>query len=419
VQEQAKGIQDFISNFSGKGYLSIIIFLFIGIILTLVVQSSSAAMAITVTMAIQGWIGFEESAAIVLGENIGTTVTAWLASIGTSINAKRAARAHFLFNVLGVLWMLILFYPFSSLVLWLGSHLPESLRSVNRSSDIGFNLAIFHSLFNFTNILLIVGFVPFLARLVTSWVKESPTGGPATHRLRFISGGMVDIGELNIPEAENSTRDLAKITRDMFSGYLEVFKNPAADLGDEVKRLKALEDEADILTHDITEYLVRTSAAEISQENARSVTRMLRIVSELEEISDAIYRLIQITQRKYIKGRTFGDEATGNILLFAGKVIDIIDLYSEVLTTGATEAQLQKARDLEDETDRLRKQFNKQAMKRMSETENAVKTEMLTIDMNNQFELIANYGLNVVQSAYYLVKHDEIPVETKRRSSPI
>ncbi|MCB1079229.1 MAG: Na/Pi symporter, partial [Verrucomicrobiae bacterium] len=297
VQEQARQIQTFVASLSGKGYVSILTFLMLGVILTLVVQSSSAAMAITVTLAIQGWIGFHESAAIVLGENIGTTVTAWLASIGTSVNAKRAARAHFLFNVIGVCWMLIAFYPFSQVVNWLGTQLPESFRGKNHESDIGFNLAIFHSLFNFANILVLVGFVNQLASLVTRWVKEPKIAPPKEHRLHFISQGMVDLGELNIPEAENATRELAGITKNMFQGYLEVFKNPAVDLSEEVKRLKALEDAADVLTHDITEYLVRTSAAEISPENARSVTRMLRIVSELEEISDAIYRLIQITQR--------------------------------------------------------------------------------------------------------------------------
>ncbi len=409
IQEQARGIQAFVSEFSGKGFLSILVFLTLGILLTLIVQSSSAAMAITVTLAIQGWIGFEESAAIVMGENIGTTVTAWLASIGTAVNAKRAARAHFIFNVIGVLWMMLLFYPFTQGVLWLGSHLPESLRGKDHSTDIGFHLAIFHSLFNFTNIILLVGFVPRLAALVTSLVKEQSAGGPKTHRLRFISGGLVDLGELNLPEAENSTRDLAGITREMFLGYLEVFKNPASDLGDEVNRLKALEDEADILTHDITEYLVLTSAAEISNENARSVTRMLRIVSELEEISDAIFRLIQITQRKYVKGRTFGDEATLSVITFAEKIVEMMDVYSQVLVSGATEKELQRAKEIERATDKLRKQYNKRAVKRMSETPNAVKTEMLTIDMNNQFELIANYGLNVVQSAYYLLNHDEIP----------
>src|SRR5690606_304607 len=121
-------------------YLSIAVFLFLGIVLTLIVQSSSAAMAITVTLAIQGWIGFEESAAIVLGENIGTTVTAWLASIGTTVNARRAARAHLLFNVIGVIWMLLIYYPFTELAVDLGSRLPESWRGKDHTDDIGFHL---------------------------------------------------------------------------------------------------------------------------------------------------------------------------------------------------------------------------------------------------------------------------------------
>lgn len=404
----AQGVQDFITGLSNRGYLSILVFLSFGVVLTLVVQSSSAAMAITVTLAIQGWIGFEESAAIVLGENIGTTVTAWLAAIGTSVNARRAARAHFLFNVLGVVWMLIAFYPFTSGVQWLGDHLPDAFRTEKLNSEIGFKLAIFHSLFNLANILLLVAFVPQIARMVTRWVRE-PAGPERAHRLQFISQNMVDLGELNLPEAEKATLQLADITRDMFQGYLAVFKDPETDLSAEVQRLKKLEDDADILTHDITEYLVRTSASEISEENARAVTRMLRIISELEEISDAIYRLIQITQRKYNKGRVFQDEATHNVLAFADRIVELIALYTDVLSKGATEAKLRKAEEIENATDKLRKQGNKRAIKRMSITEDAVKTEMITIDMNNQFELIANYGLNVVQTAFYLLNEDEVP----------
>ncbi|MCB1228815.1 MAG: Na/Pi cotransporter family protein [Verrucomicrobiae bacterium] len=409
VIARAQHVQSFIQDLSGRGYLSIGIFLCFGILLTLVVQSSSAAMAITVTLAIQGWIGFPESAAIVLGENIGTTVTAWLAAIGTSVNARRAARAHFLFNILGVLWMLVVFHGFTNGVEWLGNHLPDSFRTDKHDSDIGFKLAIFHSLFNLTNILLLVAFVPQIANIVTRWVRESKTPAEPSHRLRFISSGMVDVGELNLPEAEKATLELAQLTRDMFLGYLQIFKNPNLDLSRDVQRLKKLEDDADVLTHDITEYLVRTSAAEISPENARSVTRMLRISSELEEISDAIYRLLQITQRKYNKNRNFGAEATANVLAFAEQIIELIDLYTDVLANGATEEKLEKAEEIERQTDKLRKQLNKKAMKRMSLEGNAVKTEMVTIDMNNQFELIANYGLNVVQTAFYLIHEDEVP----------
>lgn len=409
AQETARQIQGFITSWGGRGYFSIFLFLFLGILLTLVVQSSSAAMAITVTLAIQGWIGFEESAAIVLGENIGTTVTAWLASIGTTVNAKRAARAHLLFNVIGVVWMMFLFYPFSELVLWLGERLPDSFRGKDHAADIGFHLAIFHSLFNLTNILLLVGFTRQLAGLVTWLVREHPSREAPPHRLQFISGGLVELGELNLPEAEKATAELAAITRTMFLGYLEVFKNPAVDLGEEVTRIKALEDEADVLTHDITEYLVRTTAAELSPENARSVTRMLRIVSELEEVSDAIFRLIEITRRKYEKKRAFGDEATARVLAFAEKILELIDLYSDVISSGATEEKLRRAEELERLTDKLRKQDNKRAVKRMSETADSVKTELLTIDMNNQFEMIANHGLNVIQGAYHLLHHDEMP----------
>lgn len=407
-QALARSIKAWIDSVSGLGYGSILVFLAAGIVLTLVVQSSSAAMAITVTLAIQGWIGFHESAAIVLGENIGTTVTAELAAIGTGVAARRSARSHTLFNLIGVGWMLIAFYGFTHLVQILAAWLPDSFRTENHTTDLGFTLAIFHSLFNFTNILILIGFVPVIAMIVTRWVRE-PKTEQKRPRLRFISQNMVNVGELNMPEAEKATRELAGLTREMFQGYVEVFSNPERDLSAEVRRIKELEDEADILTHDITEYLVRTSAAEISDENALSVTRMLRIVSELEEISDIIYRLIQLTQRKYNKKRDFTDEATGAMLAFANKVLEFIDLYNQVLAKEPGEREWRLARQLEIETDALRKRGNKQAMKRMGTAESDVRTETLTIDMNNQFEEIGNHALNVVQNAYYDVFEDEVP----------
>ena len=413
VQEQARDIQRFIASLSGNGHLSIFIFLVLGVGLTICVQSSSAAMAITITLAMQGWIGFQESAAIVLGENIGTTITAWLASIGTAVNAKRAARAHFLFNVIGVSWMLALFVPFTNAVVWLADLLPDGARVPSQNTEIGFQLAIFHSAFNLMNICLLVGFVPLVGRIVTRIVKEPAEAQAPPHRLRFISGGMLDIGELNIPEAENATRELAGITRTMFTGCMEVFRNPHIDLTDEVKRLKAMEDAADILTHDITEYLVRTSSAEISPENARAVSRMLRIAAELEEITDAAYRLIQATKRRYAKGRVLEGESTAGTLELSGKVLEMIELYSDILASQATAVKLRKAEELERSIAKLRKQHNKLATARMTAAPESVKAELITIDINNQLDMIASHGLNVVQSAYYLVAHDEVP-ETRR-----
>lgn len=412
VKAQAEDIRQFIESISGKGYLSIVIFLTLGVVLTLIVQSSSAAMAITVTITLQGWIGFEESAAIVLGENIGTTVTAWLASIGANADAKRAARAHFLFNILGVVWMLVVFYPFTAGVSWLGDMLPDSFRTEKLNSDVGFKLAIFHSTFNLLNIFILIWFVPVIAKLVTRWVKDDVDDQP--RRLRFISAPLIDIGELNIPEAEKATRELAKITREMFDGYLDVLRQPDRDLSAEVQALKQLEDDADVLTEDITEYLVRTAAGETSAENARAVARMVRIASELEEISDIIYRLVQITRRKYRKDRAFGDEATGNITTFAEKISEMIELYEITLDPeGASESHISMAEKLEDETDSLRRLSNKASMIRMSLPDHSVKTEMITIEIHNQFEMIGNHALNVVRAAHYLSHSDEIPPRRK------
>ena len=397
IVAQAEAVLGFVKGLSGYGYGSLLIFLLIGIVLTLVVQSSSAAMAITVTLAINGWIGFHESAAIVLGENIGTTVTAWLASLGANVGARRAARAHFLFNVLGVTWMLIAFYPFTGFVEWLAAQLPESLRTDRIATDMGFTLAIFHSLFNLLNICILVGFVPLIAKLVTRWVQEPPPS--PRRRLKFISQSRLDVGELNMPEAEEAIRELSGLTLEMFDGCMRVFDNPNHDLSSEVERLKQLEDDADVLTHDITEYLVQTTAAEISVENAQVVGSFLRNVAELEEISDSIYRLIRMAERRYQKGYALGEEASAGLRSLSEATRLSILYYDQNLLSPLGQAQLEEIQEIEERTDVLRKEHNRQAMERIKSGSD-VPAEMLIIDMSNHLESIANHARNVVEQAH-------------------
>ncbi|MCF6312141.1 MAG: Na/Pi cotransporter family protein [Verrucomicrobiales bacterium] len=407
IKEQAQAVTAWVQSLSGHGLASRFIFLALGILLTLIVQSSSAAMAITVTLAMNGWIGFEDSAAIVLGENIGTTVTAWLASIGANTNAKRAARAHFLFNVLGVLWIMLVFTWFTQGIDWVSAHLPESLRTAKHSSDIGFSLAIFHSVFNFTNILLLIGFVPLIEKIVIKWVPDTEPNARRP-RLKFITQRMLDLGELNIPEAEKAMEEMGNITREMFDGYMKVFQNPDQDLTSSVKAIKELEDAADTLTHDLTEYLVRCSSSELSTKNSQAVARMLRTVSELEEICDAIYRLIKLTQRKYSKKRAFTEDMILAIQEHAAAVSDLIDLYRIKLCQNVSEEELARAIAIEEDTNRHRKQFNKAVMKQMQK-DLPVQTGMLSIEMNNHLEQIADHGLHVIQLAYYETHEDQAP----------
>ena len=408
IAARANAALEWIKNVSGYGYFSLLIFLTIGVVLTLIVQSSSAAMAITVTLAVNGWIGFEESAAIVLGENIGTTVTAWLASLGANINARRAARAHLMFNVLGVLWMLAVFYAFTPMVLALGDLLPDSFRTKKHETDMGFDLAIFHSLFNALNIFILVGFVPLIAKIVTKWVKSDGVESEAP-RLKFISQGMLDLGELNLPEAENATKELAGITKTMFAGFARVFAKPDQDLSKEVVRLKQMEDEADVLTHDITEYLVRCSAADIGTHQAGEVASMLRMVSELEEISDCIYRLVIFTEREYKKKRDFSDETQEEVIKFAATVSEFIDFYVNHIFSEIDANTVARAEQHKKKIVSYRKILNKAAMKRMPLADTDVKTEMLNIDINNHLEKIADHAISVINSAYYRQHDDDIP----------
>jgi phosphate:Na+ symporter len=390
----------------GHGFGSVIMFMVAGIALTLLVQSSSAAMAITITCALNGWFGdittnplgvFQCSAAIVLGENIGTTVTAWLASAGANTAAKRAARAHFTFNVIGVLWCLVMFYPFTNLVWQMAGNLPYGLRSANNSmssSEIAFATAIFHTTFNLANILLLVWFVPQIERFVTWWVKDKDTAGKT--KLRYIGSSLVDIGELSLAEADSAVKKMADLTAEMFDGMIDVFGRPQEDLSSRVAELKQMEDECDEMLHDITTYLIQCSTHEIGSGNAAKITSMLRVVAELEEATDRIYRMVKVIQRKYEKGRDFSEVQHGDLISSGAQVRMLMDVTRNSLL-GIDGTSLERAHEIESRVDRLRKRNNKAAAKRMQEG-SVVQTEMIFIDLNNHMEAVGNHLLNVIQA---------------------
>jgi len=408
--ETAQFIENTINMIGGHGFGSVIMFMTAGIVLTLLVQSSSAAMAITITCALNGWFGnitedplgvFQSSAAIVLGENIGTTITAWLASAGANVSAKRAARAHFTFNVIGVLWCLALFYPFTKLVWSFMDDLPYALRSANKGmsqSEIAFATAIFHTTFNFANIMILVWFVPQIEKIVKWWIKEpkSAQGVPEASQLRYIGSSLVDMGELSLAEAEGAIKKMASITSDMFDGMVEVLNRPKEDLSERVAELKGIEDVCDDMLHDITSYLIQCSTHEIGAQNATRITSMLRVVAELEEATDRIYRMVKIVQRKYEKGRDFSEIQHQDLNSSGTQVRFLLDIAKNSLVSldGATYAE---AHEIEDRVDRLRKRSNKAAAKRMQEGA-VVQTEMIFIDLNNHMEAVGNHLLNVIQA---------------------
>jgi phosphate:Na+ symporter len=403
-------IQSIIEVLNGYGFGSIVLFLIAGILLTLIVQSSSAAMAITITCAWNGWLGsdpeqvFQYSAAIVLGENIGTTITAWLASIGTSVNAKRAARAHFLFNVIGTIWALALFYPLAKLIWSMTGLFPDHIVEIktakgdagNPLTIVAFAVALFHTTFNLINIFVLVWFVPQIANIVQKWVKDPTTEEQPTH-LRYISQNLVDLGELNIAEAENAIRKMSTLCVEMFDGFVDVFEHPKDDMSKQVIQLKAIEDESDVMMQEITEYLVRCSSKDIGPTNATRIAGMLRITQEIEECIDCIYRLVKLNERRYKKDKQFTTTQKNTIREFAGSIAQFIAFTDSHLLAKVSSEDMNKAKAMEDTSDTMRKKFNKTAMKRMADGN--VKLEMINIDINNHLESIANHALNIVQTS--------------------
>ncbi|MDG1356692.1 MAG: Na/Pi cotransporter family protein [Akkermansiaceae bacterium] len=409
-------IQNIIESLNGMGFGSTILFLIAGILLTLIVQSSSAAMAITITCAWNGWFGsdpyeaFKISAAVVLGENIGTTVTAWLASIGANVSAKRAARAHFLFNVIGTVWALVFFWAITSLVWDLVDHFPKHIVEIktakgdagNNLTIVAFAVALFHTTFNLANILLLVWFVPVIANLVQKWVPDPAEKEEASH-LRYISQTLVDLGELNIAEAEDAIKKMSRLCVTMFDGFIDVLENPKKDMSSQVSALKKIEDESDLMLQEITQYLVRCSSKDIGPANANRIANMLRITQEVEECIDCIYRLVKLNERRYKKDRQFTQEQQEAIREFAGSISQFVTFADQSLLAKISSEDMAKAEAMKKMAGTMRKKFNKSAMKRMSNGD--VKLEMLNIDINNHFDSVSNHTLHIVQTS--MAMHEE------------
>lgn len=386
-----------ITSLSDYGFGSLVIFIGVGTLLTVIVQSSSAAMAITLTMASLGWLNFEQSAAIILGENIGTTITAFLASLPANVAAKRAARAHFMFNIIGVAWMLLFIGPFSNLVHWIFGIIAKSAPSlILKDNTLTTELALFHSLFNFFNILLLVGFIPHIARLVTYMVKDRPQDKNQT-TFRYLKTVTLGAGELNFEEATRAVQRLGTLTQNMFRKFIDIYEHPDHDMSKQVKEIDKLEKESNALTDELTEYLIRCTADEVSELTRQRAYSYLRVAAELEEIGDCCHRMTSRAVRRYKKNRLVTDLAEKEVVQFGKLVERFIDLYTSKLSSEVSAGDMELTLDFERAINDKRKELRKRSVNRMIESAENVKPELLYIDIVNTFERIANHARNIMQ----------------------
>lgn len=391
-------ILEFIQVLTGYGIGSMILFVIIGGLITVIVQSSSAAMAITLTMAYSGWIDYPTAAAIVLGENIGTTVTAYLASIGTTVNARRTSRAHTLFNVFGVIWMLLVFKPFLILV---DIIVPGDIFSGTNPSIIPAHLAMFHTLFNIVNTFISIFFIPQLAFMVRKLVPEKGPGEMEEYSFKYISTTIQDTPEFFLIPIKEELHKLTEIVEEMFSRFWVVFQNPDRKMGTEVDDLKSMEDYTDKMQEEITRYIIDAANDSPQSGNAERISALIRIVNELESIGDACYNLILLAERRYQKKILIDESGFDDLKPYSEIVHSFIGFIKKHLNMYLNDNELKEAMKIETEIDKQRHILKKKAQTRLQNGSN-VKGELLYIDVVRHVEHIGDYAMNISEALRHL-----------------
>lgn len=394
-QPEYAPVLEFISSMSDYGYLSYLLFVLIGSIMTVIIQSSSAMMAVTLVMCAQGLIGFEVAAALVLGENIGTTITANISALMANSTAKRAALAHLVFNVIGVIWVLILFKPF----LYMISQLVLSIEGINPMLDaaaVPVALSCFHSFFNVTNTLLLVWFIPAIEKIVN---KLIPSNEEEEFRLKYIPSGFMSAGELSIEPAKKEIEAFSKRVLRMYDFIPELF-----DLDDDKKfeqlmsRTHKYEEITDRMEVEIANYLTKVSENGMSLGASQEISAMLRIVDNLESIGDSCYQLSLTIESKRKQNISYSQEMNDKLQRMFSMVKDAVVEMNNNLSDNYHNVTIDKAKELEHQINEYRDQLRTEHTEAVKQNEYSYQTGISYSTMYAQCEKLADFAINVTEA---------------------
>lgn len=391
-------VMSFMSSIHATSIPKALIVVAIGTVVTMIVQSSSATVAMTMSLAVNGLIDFYTCCALILGENIGTTITAYLASLGATTAAKRAARVHIVFNVFGVCWAIFLFHwALVPLVDWIVPGNPFSQNMAERSVVIADHMAAFHTLFNIINSAIFLPFVGFLSS-AASWLvpeKKEKLSEQVFH-LKYISSPILSTPAININQARMETRHMISIVMTMFDKVMDLFSKPTEKLGEVVEEIQKLENNTDILEKEISEYLVRVSQGSISQEQSYEISMLLHAVNDLERIGDHCENLLKLIRRKYEMKLEFSERAVQEIVEIAAKVREFLMLLHDNIMR-PTASIMPDASVIENRINELRKELRLEHIRRLNEGICDVSAGLVFIDMLTSFEKIGDHAFNVAE----------------------
>ena len=411
--KQTPEVLEFVRQWSGHGFWSVLIFLGVGTILTLILQSSSATMAITLIMLSMGWIPFPMACAMVLGENIGTTITANIAASVGNPAAKRAALSHTIFNVFGVIWALILFRPFLALV----GRIIEFLGFPNPAAE-GFavsdpdgadgtaalyGLSMLHTLFNTINTLILVWFTGLIAKLVSKIIKEPEKKEEKAFRLKYIEAGPLATPELATEQAFNEIIHFAQISRNGLGYARAAINETNADKFEELRgKLVKYEEISDRIEYEIATFLNAVSAEEISERTSLMVKAMYKIIGELESLGDSGESISRILSRRNIHNKAF-DSSTIKKL---NAMVDLVDNAYDVMILNLTLAfegkleEISNAYAAEDRINKLRDNLRDEEIESIESEHRNYQTSVYYMDIVSELETMGDFMINISQTLY-------------------
>ncbi|RUO36848.1 Na/Pi cotransporter [Aliidiomarina shirensis] len=393
----------FMDAFSDYGYLSLIIFVLAGTVLTLLTQSSSAATTITLVMLFEGWISFPIAAAMILGENIGTTVTANIAALVGNVQAKRAARFHFFFNIIGVIWMMILIYPVIMLIDNLTQYISENPISILSDDEsvrgnAALALSFFHTFFNVMNVILLFAFVPMIIRFV-EYIQPDKKGEEEFH-LRYISAGPMTSPGFSIEQAHKETQHLADIIEKMHQALTELATNPKADRAVLLEKIRNYEEATDVLEIEISDYLVRVSEhTNLERSQSERIRFMQTMINDMERIADIYFQVSLLTERLVASRNDWPEEALQELAEMLETVNNAVVTMKENVSQEPEDADLEKALVQEEAVDRCRDMYRASHYLRLESGNYPARSGVLFMDMLNRLERIGDHILNVNESA--------------------
>ena len=385
----------FVQNYTDMGYFSVILFVLIGTILTMIVQASAATMAITLIMCANGWISFELGAALVLGENIGTTITANLAALTANTQARRAAMAHLLFNVFGVIWVLAIFEPFLSMVDWIIDDVMHV--SPAEGVAVSFKLSAFHTCFNVCNVLFLIWFVKFIEKAVCKIIPQKEQ--EEEYRLQFITGGMLSTAELSILQARKEINLFAERIQRMFRMVEQLLHTENEnDFNKLFSRIEKYENISDNMEVEIANYLTRVSDGRLSFESKMEIREMLREVTEIESIGDSCYNISRTINRKRRCSTDFTEKQYEHIHQMFRLTDEALTQMIALVEDTHHVVDVNKSFNLENEINNYRAQLKDQNIIDVNNKAYGYQMGTHYMDIIGECEKLGDYVVNVVEA---------------------